>query len=105
MDEWSQYVTCKDELKSAYLQRGDMLSEQLRAHSEAWMMNAHRAVTERREEAKTAENSFAREIAKLDGEILALEVELRFLERVLDRTERLVRSTARAEFSRTFVNL
>lgn len=79
-DILAEHRTCTDELASFLRERGDMLAEQQRNHSEAWMQNSQLGVTERREEARMAGNSYSMEIAKIDGEIEALRFELNHLE-------------------------
>ncbi len=86
-DLWA-HACISESLASNLRQRGDVIAEQSRAHSEAWMQNIGTGitVTERKEEARMAANSFAMELARLDGEIEAERVELHHLELKLSFT-------------------
>lgn len=73
-----------NDLASKYLARGDTVAEKIKAESAAWSNLSDRGVTERRETARAAGAHFEALLAKDDGEIRALEVEIAYLRDVID---------------------
>lgn len=75
---------CRTELSSAYRERGDMQAVQINNHADAWMNSGGVPVTERRENVRAIQAHLLGELAKLDGEISALETEQEYLKVLLN---------------------